>query len=129
MQDASLYIVGVPFNQATILMTINTEILNTKYTEMGYQQKLVIAMKGLIGGCWFLLIRQICIEWRNASKAAIIKMQHQAISPQINATHINGEEDASSKTQWDPTGYNLLIVAASFSWKPRFFTWRLDLDA
>ena len=110
-------------------MTINTEILNTKYTEMGCQQKLVIAMKGLIGGCWFLLIRQICIEWRNASKAAIIKMQHQAISPQINATHINGEEDASSKTQWDPTGHNLLIIAASFSWKPRFFTWRLDLDA
>ena len=88
-------------------MAINTEV--QKYTEMGHQRKLGIAMKGLIGGCWFLLIRQICIEWRNASKAAIMSLQlakcnTRQSAAQINATHINGEEDATSKTQWDPTG-------------------------
>ena len=93
------------------LMTINTEMLDTKHTntqKWAASENFASHWKDwtAAGWCSFLLIRQICIEW-NAKRQSSKCNRVQSAAAQINATQINGEEDAVyRKNSMGPTGYN-----------------------
>ena len=110
----------------SLMVHISLTIKIHKSTEMVRQRKFCMALKGSC--CWFLLIRQICIEWNaNAQSSATLEKCNWAQSP---ADECNSDQwgegccvagpakqllppvklrmlECSSKTQWNPTGYSL----------------------